>query len=73
MACFFALDSQELTNEPKISYSFGFQAIAKEMRFSACGIKNENIGTDGGGFPAAIMLRESFLPHFLFPGANVRD
>ena len=34
MACFFALDSQELTNEPKISYSFGFQAIAKEMRFS---------------------------------------
>ena len=34
MPCFFAPDSQELTNEPKISYSFGFQAIAKEMLFS---------------------------------------
>ena len=47
--------------------------LANGLRLSACGIKNENIGTDGGGFPAAIMLRESFLPHFLFPGANVRD
>ena len=46
---------------------------ANGLRLSVCGKENENCGMGGGGFPAAIMLRESFWPHFLFPCANVRD